>query len=65
MTNLYSLNTGEIESYVHIVRDHQTEANRRNHVFINIMETQQSFNFLLADIKLSNRRMRRSNQAHL
>lgn len=43
---------------------HQSETNKTTHRYINIMEAQHSINFILAEIKLGNRRMRRSNQAH-
>ena len=41
---------------------HQSETNKTNHRYINIMEAQQSINFIFADIKLGNRRVRRENQ---
>lgn len=44
---------------------HQSKTNETNHRYFNIMEVQQSINFLLADIKLSNRRLKRSNQEHV
>ena len=43
---------------------HQSETNKTNHRYANIMEAQQSINFIFADIKLSNRRMHRENQSH-
>lgn len=43
---------------------HQSRTNETNNRYINIMEAQQSINFLLADIKFRNRRMRRANQEH-
>lgn len=43
---------------------HQTETNKTTQRYTNIMEVQQSINFILADMKFSNRRMRRENQAH-
>ena len=42
----------------------QSESNETNNRYINIMEAQQSINFLLADIRFRNRRMRRANQEH-
>ena len=43
---------------------HQSETNKTTHRYANIMEAQQSINFIFADIKLSNRRMHRENQSH-
>ena len=43
---------------------HQSETNKTTHRYTNIMEAQQSINFIFADMKFSNRRMRRENQAH-
>ena len=44
---------------------HQSETNKTTHRYTNIMETQQTINFMFADIKLGNRRMRRELQSHL
>ena len=43
---------------------HQSETNKTNHRYVNIMEAQQSINSIFADMKFSNRRMRRENQSH-
>lgn len=43
---------------------HQAETNETNHRYINIMEAQQSINFILARSRLMVRRMTRSNQEH-
>ena len=43
---------------------HQSETNKSTHRYANIMEAQQSINFIFADIKLSNRRMQRGNLSH-
>ena len=44
--------------------NHQSETNKTTQRYINIMEAQQSIIFIFADIKFSNRRMRRENQSH-
>ena len=44
---------------------HQSETNETNNRYINIMEAQQSINFILAGSRLMVRRMTRSNQEHL
>lgn len=43
---------------------YQSETNETNHRYINIMEAQQSINFILARSRLMVRRMSRSNQEH-
>lgn len=43
---------------------HQSETNEINNRYINIMEAQQSINFILAQSRLMVRRMTRSNQEH-
>ena len=43
---------------------HQSETNKTTQRYTNIMEAQQSINFILSDIKLINRRMHSENQAH-
>jgi len=43
---------------------HQAETNETNNRYINIMEAQQSINFILARSRLMVRRMTRSNQEH-
>lgn len=43
---------------------HQSETNEINNRYINIMEAQQSINFILARSRLMVRRMTRSNQEH-
>lgn len=43
---------------------HQSETNETTNRYINIMEAQQSINFIFADIKLRNRRMHRENLGH-
>ena len=44
--------------------EHQTKTNERTHRYINIMEAQQSFNFIFADIKFRNRRVHSGNKSH-
>ena len=46
------------------ISKYQSETNKTTHRYANIMEAQQSINFIFADIKLNNRRMHRENQAH-
>ena len=43
---------------------HRSNTNKTTQRYANIMEAQQSINFILADMKFSNRRMRRENQSH-
>lgn len=43
---------------------HQSEINETNIRYINIMEAQQSINFILANNKFRNRRVHRGNQGH-
>ena len=43
---------------------HQSETNKSTHRYANIMEAQQSINFIFADIKLGNRHVRRGNLSH-
>ncbi len=43
---------------------HQSETNETNNRYINIMEAQQSINFILANNMLRNRRVHRGNQGH-
>ena len=60
------LNTSSSATYKVIqgFAKHQSEINKTNHRYINIMESQQSINFILARSRLMVRRMSRSNQEH-
>ncbi len=60
------LNTSSIATHKAIkgFARHQSDINETNNCYINIMEAQQSINFMLANNKLRNRRVHRGNQGH-
>ena len=49
---------------IHGLAKHQSETNKTTQHYTNIIEAQQSINFIFADMKLGNRRMHRENQSH-
>ena len=57
--SLLNTSTSAANKAIQGLAKHQSETNETNNRYINIMEAQQSINFIFAIIKLGNRRMHR------
>ena len=62
--SLLSTSSTAVQKAIQGLSKHQSETNKTNHRYVNILEAQQSINFIFADMEFSNRRMRRENQSH-
>jgi ABC-type multidrug transport system fused ATPase/permease subunit len=62
--SLLNTSTGLTHKAFRGLAKHQSETNETNNRYINIMEAQQSINFILANNKLRNRRVHRGNHGH-
>jgi ABC-type multidrug transport system fused ATPase/permease subunit len=62
--SLLNTSTSAAQKSFQVLARHQSEANETNNRYINIMEAQQSINFIFANIRLRSRRMHRENLGH-
>ena len=62
--SLLNTSSSAAQKAIHGLAKHQSETNKTNHRYTNIMEAQKSINSIFAVMKFSNRRMRRENQSH-
>ena len=63
-TSLLNTSSNAVNKATQCLAKHQSETNETNNRYINIMEAQQSINFILANIRLRSRRMHRENLGH-